>query len=66
MSGFKLLVILGCLLVVIAICFFIYAISNPQASFPWNNTVTYMIYIVYGLITVLVWGLAIKSNYKKK
>jgi len=46
-----------------AIVFIIFALNNPQASFPWSNTITYGIYIIYVIATVflLVKGL-LKGN----
>ncbi len=44
------------------IVFFIFAINNPQLSFPWSNTVSYTIYGVY-LLTALI--LFIFSYMKK-
>lgn len=34
--------------------FLFFAITHPTASFPWNNTITYFIYIVYIVITVVL------------
>lgn len=48
---------LGLLLLVLAVCFVVYALGHPAGSFPWSNGVTYTIYLVYILLTaVLLWA----------
>ncbi|WP_409969323.1 hypothetical protein RFF05_05175 [Bengtsoniella intestinalis] len=65
MSKCKGYFITGCVLMIIAIAFILYAVNNPQASFPWSNSVTYAIYSVYGLLTGLIWGLVFKHRPKQ-
>lgn len=64
MSKFKMYILTGSVLIVIAIAFILYAVNNPQASFPWSNSVTYAIYIAYALLTGLVWRMAFKHKLK--
>lgn len=48
---------LGLLLLVLAVCFVVYALGHPTGSFPWSNSVTYAIYLGYFLVTaVLLWA----------
>ncbi len=56
--------IIGCILMIVAISFILYGVNNPQASFPWSNSVTYVIYSIYGLLTGFVWGLVFKYRPK--
>ncbi len=56
--------IVALVMIAIAVIFFIYALSNPQASFLWSNSVTYAIYGVYGIITGVVWVLVLKHKSK--
>lgn len=65
LSKFKTYILSGSVLILIAIAFILYAANNPQASFSWGNSVTYVIYGAYGLLTGLVWGLAFKYRPKK-
>ena len=65
MSKFKIYLTFGCLLSIIAIVFVLYAVNNPQASFPWNNSVTFAIYGAYGIIISLIWGLVFKHKPKQ-
>lgn len=55
--------IIAFLMLLFAIAFFIFAITHPTASFPWNNTITYLIYAVYFLVIIF---LLITSHKKKK
>ncbi len=46
--------ILGGILCLIAVIFAAAALTNPQLSFPWKNQVSYFIYALYAIYTVLV------------
>ena len=39
--------IIGALLTAVAVCFVAYAAGHPEASFPWSNRITFMIYGAY-------------------
>ena len=43
----KISLAIGAVLTVIAVCFASYAAGHPEASFPWSNRITFMIYGVY-------------------
>ena len=49
-------------MLIVAIAFVIFALTHPTASFPWSNTITYILYIVY-FIGVIVFLL---SPFRKK
>ena len=49
-------------MLIAAAAFFIYALHHPEASFPWSNAVTYILYGLY-LIVMLVMAAA---PFKKK
>jgi uncharacterized membrane protein len=57
-SGVFLLI--GVIMLLVAVCFIVYAFHNPQASFPWGNSLTYGIYLIYIAATIffLIKGLA--------
>lgn len=40
------------LMLVIGIIFIFYALNHPEASFPWSNNITYIIYMVYLLLII--------------
>lgn len=42
---------LGLLLLVLAVCCVVYALGHPTGNFPWSNSVTYGVYLVYILVT---------------
>jgi ABC-type transport system involved in cytochrome c biogenesis permease subunit len=44
--------IIGVIMVIIAICFVVFTLNNPQVSFPWSNTITYIIYFIYIIATI--------------
>lgn len=43
---------IGLAMLMIGIIFIFYALNHPEASFPWSNNITYIIYMVY-LILIL-------------
>lgn len=53
---------IGLIMLIVAIAFVIFALTHPTASFPWSNTITYILYIVYfiGVIVFLI------SPFRKK
>lgn len=38
---------IGAVLTAIAVCFVVYAADHPEASFPWSNRITFMLYGAY-------------------
>ena len=38
---------IGTILAAIAACFMVYASDHPEASFPWNNRITFILYGAY-------------------
>ena len=42
------------LMLIIAIAFIVFALSNPQAGFSWNNSITYTIYGVYAALMLVL------------
>ena len=45
--------IIGLVMVVIAIIFVIFALNHPEISFPWNNTITWVLYGLYAIVTAV-------------
>ena len=45
--------ILGLIMLIIAIAFIVFALNHPEKSFPWNNTITWLLYGIYFLVTVV-------------
>lgn len=46
--------ILGLIMLIIAIAFIVFALHHPEMSFPWNNTITWLLYGLYILVTVVL------------
>ena len=51
--------IIAFIMLIFAVAFIIYALTNPQCSFPWSNNVTYTI---YGLYIIVMIGLVHSKN----
>ena len=49
-------------MLVIAIVVIFIALNNPQASFPWSNAITYILYGIYVVIMVVLFI----APFKKK
>ena len=45
--------IIGLVMIVIAIAFVGLALNHPEMSFPWSNTITWVLYGVYAVVTAL-------------
>ena len=39
---------------IIAVAFIVFALNHPEKSFPWNNTITWLLYGIYFLVTVVL------------
>ena len=46
--------IIAVFMLVIAIVFIFIALNNPQASFPWSNGITYILYGVYVCLMIVL------------
>ena len=42
------------LMLIVAIVFIVFALNHPEKSFPWNNTITWLLYGIYFLVTVVL------------
>ena len=54
--------VIACLMLAIGIAFVIVALNNPQLSWPWSNTISYIIYFTYIILTVILFV----APFKKK
>jgi len=52
------------MMLLFAIGFFLFAITHPTASFPWDNTVTYSIYAAYVFVMALLFVAPVRKNKK--
>ena len=46
--------IAGLVMLIIAVAFIMFAVSHPEMSFPWNNTIAWLLYGLYVLVTVVL------------
>ena len=58
----KTLKIVGILMAVIAIALIAFAVTHPEMSLPWSNTVTYALYGLYAMVTVFLLIAPIKNK----
>jgi hypothetical protein len=46
--------VIGLLMMLVAIVFVIFALNHPEMSFPWSNNITYTLYGMYALVTLIL------------
>ena len=46
--------IVGLVMLIIAVAFIMFAVNHPEMSFPWNNTITWLLYGLYIIVTVML------------
>ena len=46
--------IVGLVMLIIAVAFIMFAVNHPEMSFPWNNTITWLLYGLNILVTVML------------
>ena len=46
--------IIGSIMAVIAIGFVVFALNHPEMSFPWSNTITWVLYGLYAIVTAVL------------
>ena len=46
--------IVGLVMLIIAVAFIMFAVNHPEMRFPWNNTITWLLYGLYVLVTVVL------------
>lgn len=46
--------IIGLVMVVIAIAFVVFVLNHPEMGFPWSNTITWVLYGLYAIVTVVL------------
>lgn len=56
--------IIGCVLVVAAVFFVLYALKHPESSFPWPNSITYAVYGGYICVTIALFVASAIMNRK--
>lgn len=62
MKKTRIFLVIGCLMILIAIKFFLFAITHPTNSFPWSNGITYSIYTLYLIVTGCMFYMSRKTK----
>ena len=65
MSKSKFFLLTGVGMLIAAILFVCYAFNHPEASFPWDLNITFMIYIAYVVVLALMFLFAFLFRRKK-
>lgn len=58
----KLSRIIAALMLVLAIAFAAYVLNHPETGFPWNNSITYALYIAWLVIMIVLFIAPFKKN----
>lgn len=59
MGKTQIFLLIGIIMIIIAIIFLCFALSHPELSFPISLSVTRILYLLYGIITIIFFVLAI-------
>lgn len=54
--------IIGFIMLIAAVVFLLFAMQHPEMSFPWNNTITYLLYIAYLVVMITMFIAPFKRN----
>ncbi len=54
--------IIGFIMLILAIAFLIFALNHPEMSFPWSNTITYLLYALYLAVMVTLFAAPLKKT----
>ena len=46
--------IIGVIMLIVAVIFIMFALNHPEKNFPWSNTITWLLYGVYFLVTIVL------------
>jgi uncharacterized membrane protein len=66
MKKSKVFLLIGIVLFLVMIIFVIYALNHPEASWPWDNSITYLFYLFYFIITISMFILSIVFKKSQK
>ena len=54
--------IIAIVLLIIGVLFVLFALNHPELSFPWDDVITYIIYVAYILLIVLFYLLGFRKK----
>lgn len=54
--------IIAVIMLITAVVFIVIALNNPQAGFPWNNTITYSLYGIYAVVMTVMFIAPFRRN----
>lgn len=53
---------IGIVMLVLAVIFVIFALSHPEMSFPWSNTITCLMYGMYVIVMIILLVAPFRNN----
>lgn len=54
--------IIAVIMLITAAVFIVIALNNPQAGFPWSNTITYSLYGIYAVVMTVMFIAPFRRN----
>lgn len=66
MKKSKIFLLIGCLMLAAAICFVIYALQHPEGSLSISTKITYILYAIYVLMMLSMFGISLILKIKQK
>lgn len=54
--------IIAVIMLITAVVFIVIALNNPQAGFPWSNTITYSLYGIYAVVMTVMFIAPFRRN----
>ena len=54
--------IIAVIMLITAAVFIVIALNNPQAVFPWSNTITYSLYGIYAVVMTVMFIAPLRRN----
>ena len=54
--------VIACLMLAIGTIFIVVALMNPQLSWPWSNTISFIIYFTYIVLMILLFVAPFKKE----
>ena len=54
--------IIAVIMLITAAVFIVIALNNPQAVFPWSNTITYSLYGIYAVVMTVMFIAPFRRN----
>lgn len=54
--------VIACIMLVIGVIFAVVVLNNPQLSWPWSNTITHFIDLIYLIVMDMLFAISFKKE----